>query len=79
MLTSLKKLAEQWEVSESLLYQLVEKGKLSCVRIGAGRGVIRFRKSDIDEYLRNAEARKTDAEARLPNRTVRKTKLRHLG
>ena len=38
-------------VSSSLIYHLIDSRKLSCHRIGAGRGTIRIRKEDLDEYL----------------------------
>jgi excisionase family DNA binding protein len=42
----------QWlSVSSSLVYQLVESGKLPIYRIGNGRGAIRFRPEDIEAYL----------------------------
>lgn len=38
-------------VSASLVYQLVDSGKLPVYRIGNGRGAIRFRPEDIESYL----------------------------
>jgi excisionase family DNA binding protein len=39
-------------VSNSLVYQLVESGKLPIYRIGNRRGAIRFRPEDIEAYLK---------------------------
>ncbi len=42
----------QWlSVSPSLVYQLVDAGKLIVYRVGNGRGAIRFRPDDVEAYL----------------------------
>jgi excisionase family DNA binding protein len=33
------------------IYTLVEEGEIKVVRIGNGRGSIRFRKEDVDAYI----------------------------
>lgn len=43
--------ADWLRVSTSLVYQIVESGKLPVYRIGNGRGAIRFRPEDIEVYL----------------------------
>ncbi len=50
----------QWlSVSRSLVYQLVESGKLPVYRIGNGRGAVRFRPEDIDEYISSCRTEPT--------------------
>ena len=50
-LMTVKEVARRLRVSASLVYQLVDSGKLGCHRIGNGRGAIRIRPEDVDEYL----------------------------
>lgn len=48
---SVKKVAERLGISRALLYSLVGSGKISCYRIGMGRGAIRFKDEDVQAYL----------------------------
>jgi len=61
-------------ISASLVYQLVESGKLPVYRIGNGRGAIRFRPQDIESYLNTC--RRENA----PPQTTRKIhpRLKHV-
>lgn len=43
--------AEYVGVSERTIRDLVRDGQLTHYRIGRGRGFVRFRRSEIDEYL----------------------------
>ena len=45
--------AERLQVSRSIVYALIDARKLSCHRIGLGRGTIRISESDLDAYLKN--------------------------
>jgi excisionase family DNA binding protein len=51
---TVKKAAERLEVSPSLVYKLVEEGRLTCVRIGrqGRRGKIIIREQDIEAFLK---------------------------
>ncbi len=51
-LMTVKEVARRLRFSASLVYQLVDSGKLGCHRIGNGRGAIRIRPEDVDEYLK---------------------------
>jgi excisionase family DNA binding protein len=51
-LLTVSDVAEVLNVSESLLYQMLDAGKLPHLRIGNGRGVIRFDPADIVAYLK---------------------------
>jgi excisionase family DNA binding protein len=50
-LLTVKEVARRLRVSASLVYQLVDSGKLGCHRIGNGRGAIRIRPEDVTSYL----------------------------
>ena len=39
------------DISRSLVYQLVEQGKLSCYRVGLRGGSLRFTDEDVHAYL----------------------------
>jgi excisionase family DNA binding protein len=51
--------ADWLSVSASLVYQIVDSGKLPVYRIGNGRGAIRFRPEDIDSYLNACRTEKS--------------------
>ncbi|TWT96515.1 helix-turn-helix transcriptional regulator [Neorhodopirellula pilleata] len=61
-------------VSSSLIYQLVEAGKIPVLRIGNGRGAIRFRSEDIQSYLDECRSQQ------IPVQPQRKTRpqLKHI-
>lgn len=50
--------ASRLKVSRSLVYSLIETGKLTCHRIGIGRGTIRLLPNDLETFL--ASCRKND-------------------
>lgn len=50
-LFTVKEVASRLKMSESLVYQLVEQGRLACHRVGQGRGRIRISEEDLAEYL----------------------------
>jgi excisionase family DNA binding protein len=51
---TVKAAAERLEISQSLVYRLVEEGRMPCVRIGARgrRGKIIIREQDIEAFLK---------------------------
>jgi len=56
--------AARLKVSPSLVYQMVESGKLVVYRIGNGRGAIRFRPEDVEAYLESCRIEKIAPPAR---------------
>ncbi|WP_407652641.1 helix-turn-helix domain-containing protein [Aporhodopirellula aestuarii] len=50
---TVEQVASQLRVSRSLVYSLIEAGKLKCHRIGIGRGTIRLSQADLESFLRN--------------------------
>jgi excisionase family DNA binding protein len=45
--------AERLEMSQSEIYRLCAERRLPHVRIGCGRGAIRIRESDLEEFIRS--------------------------
>ena len=72
-LMTVSEVAERLNVSTSLVYQLVESGKLPVCRIGNGRGAIRFRPQDIDQFIDACLTEKTSPSARR-----QKPRLKHI-
>jgi excisionase family DNA binding protein len=54
--------AVRLEISKSLVYRLIEEGRLPCVRIGqlGRRGKIVIREKDIEALLKECEVRQGD-------------------
>lgn len=50
-LLTISQVAEHLNVSKSLAYLLVERGKLISHRIGTGRGTIRVSEEDLKQYV----------------------------
>ena len=72
-LLTVKDVAERLSVSTSLVYQLVESGKLPVHRIGNGRGAIRFSPQDIETYLEECRVEK-----QAPATRQRRPRLKHI-
>lgn len=72
-LLTVKAVAERLSVSTSLVYQLVESGKLPVHRIGNGRGAIRFSPQDIETYLEECRVEK-----QAPATRQRRPRLKHI-
>lgn len=52
---TVRELAERLEISVSLTYKLLARGKIRCSRHGLGRGVIRVSEDQLAEYLASTE------------------------
>jgi excisionase family DNA binding protein len=65
--------ADVLRVSPSLVYQLVDSGKLPCHRLGKGRGTIRIRLDDLNAYLASCRHEATEEVPKLP-----RPRLKHL-
>lgn len=50
-LLTVPQVAERLQLSVALIYTLVADGTLPALRVGNGRGSIRFREQDVQEYL----------------------------
>jgi excisionase family DNA binding protein len=62
-------------ISKSLVYGLVESGRLPASRLGKGRGAIRIKSTDVEVFV--DESRVQSGEAARP-RPRPKEKLRHI-
>jgi excisionase family DNA binding protein len=61
------------KVSNSLVYDLIASGKIACHRIGNGRGAIRVRRDDLEQYINRCRVEPEIPPARIP-----RPKLKHL-
>jgi excisionase family DNA binding protein len=75
-LLTVAEVADYLRVSRSLVYQLVESGRLPCCRVGAGRGAVRILREDLLRYLESCRDNGGGAAVRPPRR--RHEKLKHL-
>jgi len=73
-LYSVAEVAETLQISRSLVYQLVETGKLVAHRLGAGRGAIRVSEEDLLGYVEASREELQSVEKTKPKRA----RLRHL-
>ena len=73
-LLTVTEVAEWLSVSNSLVCQIVDSGKLPVYRIGNGRGAIRFRPEDVEDYLASCRSEKTVPK---PSRKLR-PRLKHI-
>lgn len=71
----IREVAERLRVSATCVYQLIEKGKLACHRIGIGRGAIRVCENDLAEYVESCRKPGGETMARPPRS---RGPLRHL-
>ena len=69
---TIAEVAERLRVSLACAYGLVENGKLSCFRIGLGRGTIRVSEEQLEAYLTRSEKRGTSGGTPVP------VKLKHI-
>jgi excisionase family DNA binding protein len=49
-LLTVKEISQKLNISARTIYDLVRAGRLKCQRIGKGRGVIRFRPTDLENF-----------------------------
>jgi excisionase family DNA binding protein len=54
---TVREAAEKLEISQSLVYRLVEEGRLKCLRIGqrGKRGKIVIREPDVEAFLKECQ------------------------
>jgi excisionase family DNA binding protein len=73
MLLTVRQVAENLSVSQACVYALLKRGRLAAYRIGIGRGAIRIRQEDLDEYLQRCQTHNGEEAPRPP-----RPKLKHL-
>ncbi len=72
---TVREVAMRLRVSPSLVYQLVEAGKLACHRIGTGRGAIRISLLDLDAYLQECRSERHTPMPKPPRPRLKHLKL----
>ena len=75
-LLTVRDVARQLNVSAACVYALVEQRQIPHVRIGSGRGVIRFRPGDVDAYLAERHVDRDERSPRPPSVRLKHIKLR---
>ncbi len=70
---TVREVSTRLRVSQSLVYQLVEAGKLACHRIRTGRGAIRISLLDLEAYLQECRSEK-----QTPMPKPSRPRLKHL-
>ena len=76
ILMTVREVATILRVSPSLVYRLVDVGKLGCFRIGKGRGAIRISRDSINQFLAASQAAPSEPTAsRTPRASLRHLKL----
>lgn len=50
-LLTVRDVAKKLQLSSTVIYSLVSDGTLPALRVGQGRGSIRFRNRDVEEFL----------------------------
>lgn len=74
IMLTVKEVAERLRVSRTCVYQLVERGKLACHRIGLGRGAIRVTSQDLTTFIESCR----DAREAVTNSPQPPVRLKHL-
>lgn len=75
LLLTVKEAAVLLRISPSLVYGLVDSGKLPASRLGKGRGAIRIKKSDLLTYIEECRIPKSEARIVRPRR---REQLKHI-
>lgn len=75
-LLTVKEAATLLRISSSLVYGLIESGRLPASRLGKGRGAIRIKKSDVAAYVEENRIQKPSEAASV--RPRRREKLKHI-
>jgi len=73
-LLTVKEVAMRLKMSPSLVYRLIEHGKLCCHRVGSGRGRIRISENDLDVFLSKCRQDQQD----VVKKPRRRQQLKHL-
>lgn len=71
---TVQEVADILRVSRATVYTLCAQGKLSHIRVGAGRGTIRIRQEDLDAFVAEATVQREQPTAPKPAAI----KLKHL-
>ena len=72
-LLTIHEVAAILKVSKSLVYGMIASGKIACHRIGNGRGAIRVRRDDLEQFISHCRV-----EPEIPPVRIPRPKLKHL-
>ena len=72
-LLTIHEVAAILKVSKSLVYGMIASGKIACHRIGNGRGAIRVRREDLEQFIADCRV-----EAEISPARISQPKLKHL-
>lgn len=75
MMYKVSQVAEKLSVSESIVYALIESGRLACHRIGVGRGTIRVSPADLDAYLVSCRVQESEGPRPAPRPRLKHIKI----
>ncbi len=75
MMYKVSQVAERLSVSESIVYALIDAGRLACHRIGVGRGTIRVSTEDLDAYLASCRVEKGEEPRPAPRPRLKHIKI----
>jgi excisionase family DNA binding protein len=75
MMHKVNQVAEKLNVSESIVYALIDAGRLACHRIGVGRGTIRVSTEDLDAYLASCRVEKGEEPRPAPRPRLKHIKI----
>lgn len=73
MLLTVREAARRLNLSPSTVYELINRGKLMCHRVGCGRGVLRISEDDLESYLASCLSQPVAKPSVAP-----RVKLKHL-
>lgn len=74
-LLKVKEVADALRVSASLVYSLIESGRLPACRVGRGRGSVRVLAEDLTNYIESSRVQVGEAARPRPRR---REKLKHI-
>lgn len=72
--------ADRLRLSVALIYSMVNAGTLPALRVGNGRGSIRFREQDVLDYLTDCSVigKRKQQPAQRHRKRVKQSQLKHL-
>lgn len=77
-LYTIRELAALLRISVASVYELVKRGKIAVLRVGAAGGAMRFRKCDVDLYLASCLVCNEPVPLAAPKSPHAKPRLRHI-
>jgi excisionase family DNA binding protein len=76
---TVKEVASELSVSATCVYQLIASGKLTCHRIGVGRGAIRIAAQDLAGFVESCRRGEKQTESVHRQAAGARPRFKHLG